>query len=96
MGGATLSKNSFRLTSKEQRFWHNGVGLGVAPTAESPSQRDASSSPKPDPVRAIALEEAISLNATMPAAINKITPSTFCNRLKVNERLTVSTLAAGV
>jgi hypothetical protein len=34
MGGTTLSKYSVRLTSREQRPWHNGVGLGVGPTAE--------------------------------------------------------------
>ena len=38
----------------------------------------------------------MSPDATMPAAINKVTQSTFRNRLSVNERLTVSILAAGV
>jgi hypothetical protein len=32
----------------------------------------------------------------MPAAINKVTQSTFRNRVSVNERVTVSIIAAGV
>jgi hypothetical protein len=38
----------------------------------------------------------MSSDAIMPAAIDKVTQSTFRDRLSVNERLTVSMLAAGI
>ena len=38
----------------------------------------------------------MSPDATMPAAIDRVTESMFRNRLSVNVRLTVSMLAAGV
>jgi len=38
----------------------------------------------------------MSPDAIMPAAIDKVTQSTFRDRLSVNERLTVSMLAAGI
>ena len=79
----------------EQRPGH-GVGLGVGQAAGLLTQPDALSSPEADPARAVACEETISSDAIMPAAINKVTQSTFRNRLSVNERLAVSILAAGV
>jgi hypothetical protein len=55
---------------------------------ELSTQPDASSSPEADPVRVIACEETRSPDATMPAAIDRVTESMFCNRLNVNEGLT--------
>ena len=95
MGGTTSSKSSPRPASWEQRPGH-GVGLGVAQAEGSLNQPDALSSPEADPSPAVACEETMSPDAIMPAAINKVTQSTFRNRLSVNERLTVSMLAAGV
>ena len=94
VGGTTSSKSSPRPTSWEQRPGH-GVGLGVAQAAGLSNQPDALSSPEADPSRAIACEETMSPDTIMPAAINKVTQSTFRNRLSVNERFAVSILAAG-
>ena len=38
----------------------------------------------------------MSAETIMPAAINKVAEDTFRNRLSVNERFTVSVLAAGM
>ena len=72
------------------------VGLGVTQAAGLLNQRDAivftrSRSISGDRVRVNDEPDAI-----MPAATDKVAQSTFRNRLSVNERFTVSMLAAGV
>lgn len=86
-GGMTLSKFSCNTTGTEHGPWHKEVAVGVAPAAELSIQPATSSSPGADPGRVTACEEPISSNAAIPAAINKATQSTFCNRVSVNERL---------
>ena len=95
-GGITLSKFSSNTTGREQGP-HEGAVSGIAPTA---SERSTSSqaffSGEPDPAGLMAREEPIGPNAAIPAAINKVTQSTFRNRVRVNERFRVSILATGV
>lgn len=85
-GGVTLSKFSCKDTGKEQGP-HEGLGRGAAPKA---SEGEA------DPAWLMACEEPICPNAATLAPINKATQSTFRNRVSVNERVTVSIIAAGV
>jgi hypothetical protein len=96
IGGVTLSKFSFSTTGWEHPPPHKGVGVGVAPPAEFPTNSDTSSSPEADPARAIACEEPINTNAAAPAAIIKLMQKTFRNRLMVNERFGACIAAAGI
>jgi hypothetical protein len=95
VGGITSSKSSPRPAFWEQRPRH-GVGLGIGQAGKLSTQPAASSSPETGPCPAIACEKKIGPDATMPAAINKTTQNSFCDRLSINERLIVSILAAGV
>ena len=85
-GGVTLSKFSPSTTAWLHPPPHKGVGVGVAPPAEFPTNADSSSSPEVDPACGVACEEPINANAAAPAAIIKLMQRTFRNRLRMNER----------
>jgi hypothetical protein len=92
-GGVTVSKFSINTTGMEQRPWHKGAGVAVAPPAESSTRPETSSSPETDLARVIACEEPISPNAAVPTPSNIQTA--FGNRLNMNERFGACIVAAG-
>jgi len=88
-----VSKFSINTTGWEQGPWHKGVGVAVAPPAESSTRPETSSSPETDLARVIACEEPISSNAAVPTPSNIQTA--FGNRLNMNERFGACIVAAG-
>src|SRR5438477_8183791 len=86
-GGLTLSKFWSNTTGMRQGP-HEGNGSGVAPrTPERSTPPRPFSLGEPDPAWLMVREEPISPNAAMLAPINKVTQSTFRNRVSVTERL---------
>jgi hypothetical protein len=86
-GGVTLSKFSCNDTGREQGP-HEGDGSGVAPmTPERSTPPRPFSLREADPIWLMAREEPICPNAATLAPINKVTQSTFRNRVSVNEGL---------
>jgi len=95
-GGSTLSKFSCNDTGNEQGP-HEGDGSGVAPmTPERFSPPRPFSLGEPDPAWPMVREEPISPNAAMLVRINKVTQSTFRNRVSVTNRFRFSIVPAGV
>jgi len=95
-GGLTLSKFWSNTTGMRQGP-HEGDDRGVAPrTPERSTPPRPFSLGEPDPAWLMVREEPISPNAAMLAPINKVTQSTFRNRVSVTERFRFSIVPAGV
>src|SRR6478609_7482566 len=68
-GGVTVSKFSINTTGWEQGPWHKGVGVAVAPPAESSTRPETSSSPETDLARVIAFGNRLNMNERFGACI---------------------------